>query len=54
MTKELKEIILAKCDEREKAGYDSLTDSDIMDILDECKRKGIFVSRKELEMLGLD
>lgn len=54
MTKDLKDIILAKCDEREQAGYDHLTDSDIMDILEECERKNILVTRKELEQLGLD
>lgn len=54
MSKELKEIILKKCDEREKSGFDSLTDSDIMDILHECRRKHIPVTRKELEELAMD
>ncbi len=54
MTKELKEIILAKCDERERLGYDHLNDSDIMDILEECERKGVPVTRKEIEALGED
>ena len=54
MTKELKEIILAKCDECERQGHDFLTDSDIMDILEEAQRKGIEVTRKELEQLSLD
>jgi hypothetical protein len=54
MTKELKEIILNKCNEREQSGYDHLTDSDIMDILEECERRSIQVTRQELEALGLD
>ena len=54
MTKELKDIILAKCDERERMGFDHLTDSDIMSILEECERKGIPVTRKEIEQLGKD
>ena len=54
MTKELKEIVLKKCDERERAGYKHLTDSDIMTILEECERKNIHVTRKELEELGKD
>lgn len=47
-------IILAKCDERKKAGYDSLTDSDIMDIFDECELQGISVTRKELKSMGIN
>ena len=54
MNKELKDIILAKCNERESQGYDTLTDSDIMDILEECERKQIKITRKELEQLGMD
>lgn len=54
MTKELANIILAKCDERERKGYDHLNDSDIMDIIEECERKGIPVTRKEIEALGMD
>ena len=54
MNQELKNIILAKCDEREHLGYDHLNDSDIMDILEECNNKNISVTRKELEQLGLD
>lgn len=51
--KELKEIVIAKCDEVEKRGYDFLTDSDVLDIIDECKEKGIPVTRKELAVLGM-
>lgn len=54
MTKELKEIILKKCDEREKMGYETLVDSDIMDILEECEQKNIPVTRQMLEQLLLD
>ncbi len=54
MTKELKDIILAKCDERERMGFGHLNDSDIMDILEECERKNIPVTRKEIEQLGID
>ncbi len=54
MTEELKSIILAKCDERERLGYDHLNDSDIMSILEECERKNIPVTRKEIEQLGVD
>lgn len=54
MTKQLKDIVLTKCNEVESQGYDHLTDSDIMDILEECDRQGITVSRKELEDLMLD
>ena len=53
MTKDIKDIILAKCDERERLGYDHLNDSDVTDIIEECKRKNIPVTRKELEQLGM-
>jgi hypothetical protein len=49
----LKKVVIAKCDEREKAGFDHLNDSDIMDILEECQRKGIKYTRQDLEELGL-
>ncbi len=54
MTKEFKDIILAKCDERERMGFDHLNNSDIMNILKECERKNIPVTRKEIEQLGMD
>lgn len=50
----LKKIILAKCDEREREGYDRLTDSDIMDIIEECERRGIEVTREKLKEFGID
>ena len=53
MTKELKDIILTKCDECERNGFGYLNDSDVMDILEECERRNIFVTRKELEQLGM-
>lgn len=52
--KKLKKIILAKCNEREHEGYDHLTDSDIMDIIEECERRGIEVTREKLKELGID
>ncbi len=54
MTKELRDIIIAKCDERERMGFDHLNDSDITSILEECERKNIPVTRKEIEQLGMD
>lgn len=50
----IKKIILAKCNEREREGYDSLTDSDIMDIIEECERRGIEVTREKLKEFGID
>ena len=50
---EARTIILAKCNEMEAMGYDYLSDSDIMDILEECRRKNIPASRKMLEQIGL-
>ena len=35
-----------KIEEREVAGYSSLTDSDVMNILDECERNNIELFRK--------
>lgn len=46
-----KTIILNKCNERENLGYDNLTDSDIMDILEECERQNQPIPRKEIELL---
>ncbi len=54
MTEELKNIILTKCGERDRLGYDHLTDSDIMGILEECHNRNIPVTRKELEQLAED
>ena len=41
MTKELAKIIMDKVKEAEAVGKTSLYDSDIEDILDECKRRKI-------------
>lgn len=49
MTKELKDIILAKCEENERHGFDMLTDSDLDDIIEEYERKGGHISYKELK-----
>ena len=52
MTKELAQIIMKKVEEAEAIGKTSLYDSDIEDILDECKVKGIECTWKWLtEML---
>lgn len=50
----IKKIILAKCDEREREGHDHLTDSDIMDIIEECERKRLEVTREKLKEFGID
>ena len=47
--KGLEKILLIKCDELDRLGRDHLTDSDIMDILEECRRKNIPITRRELE-----
>ena len=57
MTKKQKEkfkqVILAKIDERERMGYDCLTDSDVKDILDELDRKRIPYTKEDLINVGL-
>lgn len=45
-------IILAHCDANEKRGYQCLSDSDIMDIIEECKDAGCPIRRKEIEALA--
>lgn len=52
--KELIDIILTKYEKRERMGYDHLNDSDIMDILEECERRNITITREELEQLGMN
>lgn len=47
----IKSIILSKCNERDIAGYDSLNDSDIMDILEKCERNRVKMSREEIRKL---
>lgn len=54
MTKELKEIILKKIEEGEKHGWDFLSDSDVLDIIEEAKAKDIPCGRKELHEAGID
>lgn len=54
MTDLQKQIILNKCDERKRDGYDHLNDSDIMDILEECERCNQPLSRKEIESIFED
>ena len=48
-----KDTIFKKIEERESAGYTSLTDSDVMDILDACERNNIELSRKKLKRFGV-
>ena len=45
---------MEKVIEREKAGYESLYDSDVMDIMDECKRRGVPFTRQDLIDAGLE
>lgn len=49
-----REIILQKCQEREAAGYQTIHDSDIHDIIEECQRRGVPLSRKEFDALFTD
>lgn len=49
MNREVAEIVLRKCEETSVKKYDMLTGSDINDIIEECRRKNIEVSRRELE-----
>ena len=51
--KELLIIVNNKIKERENAGYDYLTDSDIMDILEESERQNLKVTRKMLHYLNI-
>ena len=48
MTEKAKPIILKKVEERENMGYDNLSDSDVHDIFDECRRKHINIFYKDL------
>lgn len=50
----IKKAVLQKCEDREKHGYKNLTDSNIMDIIEDCERKGVRMTRKDLECLGMD
>lgn len=51
---ELIQIIGAKIDERERMGYDNLTDSDIADILSAIRKKKLPFTRKDLERFGIE
>ena len=53
MTKELKQLILSKCEENEKLGFNYLTDSDVDDIIEEAEIWGIPCGRKELTEAGI-
>ena len=49
-----KQVILEKIDERERMGFDCLTDSDVMDILEELDRRRIPYTREDLIKVGLE
>ena len=51
MDERIVQIIMEKVNECEKAGKYCLHDSDILDILEECKRKGLPITRRELDSL---
>ena len=48
------DIVIAKCEEREMQGSDSLNSSDVTAILEQCSRENITVSREDLQICGLD
>lgn len=48
----VKNVILERCNYKESLGIQSLYDSDITDIMEECERKGIKVRRRDIEALG--
>ncbi len=50
----IKQVILAKCQERETYGYTNLQSSDVTSILNELEQKGIELTRDELINLGLE
>ena len=51
---ELSVIVGNKLQERKDAGYEYLSDSDIMDILEEAENRGINATRRMLHLLGVD
>ena len=48
MDKKVIDIIKKRIEEKLSIGINRLTDSDIIDILEECKRKKLLVTRKEI------
>lgn len=44
-------ILMAKCDERQRQGCDHLTDSDLMDLMEECRNAEIPIKRCDLESI---
>lgn len=51
---EIKKIILTKCRELEQKGCVTFADSDITNLLNELKGKGIELTKEEINMLELD
>lgn len=47
------DIVIAKCEEREMQGSDSLGSSDVSAILEQCRRENIAVSREDMQICGL-
>ncbi|MBR6158489.1 MAG: hypothetical protein IKQ27_16165, partial [Lachnospiraceae bacterium] len=47
----LQVLLMAKCDERQRQGCDHLTDSDLMDLMEECRNAGIPIKRCDLESI---
>ena len=50
----VKPIIEKKIEEKERLGINNLYDSDIMDILEECRNQNIPVTRKDLIIFGIE
>ena len=48
----IKQVILDKCNERETYGYTNLHDSDVIDILNTLRSKGITLTSEEMVSLG--
>lgn len=46
-----KEIILSACAKREKLGYETLSDSDIISILEECDRLSVSMTKEEVKSI---
>lgn len=47
----LKIVLMAKCDEKQRQGCEHLTDSDLMDLMEECRNADIPIKRCDLESI---
>ena len=47
----LKILLMAKCDEKQRRNSDHLTDSDLMDLMEECRNADIPIKRCDLESI---